>query len=419
MRVLVTGLDQANFLVQLYTGIKQYRKDIFIGTTGLRDQGTGGKQQSNTTAFDEIYSINKVKKKYFAAALAVLAFSKWFYSLLLYILVVEGNIKKAAHFCLQAIKETAFFKSHAGFNTYDVFHFHFIQYSYIRTVWLVPRGKKIICSFWGSDLLRTSDSFNHFVVGKVLRKADIITVQSIELREILLAKFGRALKSKTRVVLFNLNEDAFSQIDDNRGNTAAIANFCTENGISDSKVNVVVGHNASPYNNHLAIIASLAKLPQSQRLCVVVPFAYGIAPNEREAYRLTIENALKDASLPYAILDKYFTGTQLALLRLATDVYLHLPESDALSAALTEAAYAGAVVIAGDWLPYSPFKKAGMQLIYAEPGDDLAMKLEDVLSNLQLEKDRIGHLNKAAISSHFFTAETTKGWLGIFDELNT
>jgi len=338
---------------------------------------------------------------------------------LLYILLIEGNIKKALHFCMQAIKEAAFFKSNNGFKNYDVFHFHFIQYSYIRTAWLVPRGKKIICSFWGSDLLRTSDSFNHFVVGKVLRKADIITVQSIELREILLAKFGRELKSKIRIVLFNLNDETFSHIDDYRGNIAAIANFCTENGISNSKIKVVVGHNASPFNNHLAIIAALAKLPESQRLCVVIPFAYGIAPKERVEYRHRVENALKDATLTYTILDKYFTGSELAMLRLSTDIYLHLPESDALSAALTEAAYAGAVVITGDWLPYSPFKRAGMQLIYAAQWDDLALKLQGVFANLQLDKERICYLNKEAIRSHFFTAETTKGWLGIFDELNT
>ncbi len=298
MRILVTGLDQSNFITQLYSGIKQQKNGLYIAVTGLRLHGTQNKENSDDYIFDKIYNPSKNKFIYLPAAALRLVFSKWFYQLLIYILFVEGKFKKAVHFCTSAIKEKAFYNSNNSFGDFDVFHFHYMQYSYLRGVWMVPAGKKIICSFWGSDLLRTADNFNHFVVAKALQRADVITVQSVELREIVLAKYGRQLKGKIRLAQFALSQHTFSAIDEVSGNKALAKGFCLANNIDYDKVKTVIGHNASNYNNHIKIIEALALVKSKDKLFVIIPFAYGIAKNERQAYRLSIENALKEGALP-------------------------------------------------------------------------------------------------------------------------
>jgi hypothetical protein len=417
MRILVTGLDQSNFITQLYSGIKQQKKSLYVAVTGLRLHGNQNKENSGDDAFDKVYNLSKIKHAHLPAAVLTLVFSKWFYQLLIYILFVEGKVKKAAHFCICAVKEKAFYYSNNSFKSFDVFHFHYMQYSYLRGVWMVPAGKKIICSFWGSDLLRTADNFNHFVVAKALQRANVITVQSVELREIVLAKYGRELKGKIRLAQFALSQDTFSAIDEVRGNKALANGFCLANNIVYNKQKIVIGHNASDYNNHIQVIEALAQVKSKDKLFVIVPFAYGIAQNERQTYRLSIESALKKAALPGVILDNYLTGQQLALLRSITDILIHMPESDALSAALTETAYAGGLILTGSWLPYSPFKNAGMQLWYASAFADVAAQIQKMLDAFDEYKLIASAKNRQAVANHFFTTATTKGWITILDEL--
>ena len=127
--------------------------------------------------------------------------------------------------------------------------------------------------------------------------------------------------------------------------------------------------------------------------------------------------ALNNCLIPYVVLDDYFLDDDLALLRLATDIFLHMPESDALSAALTETAYAGGVTITGDWLPYSPFKKAGMHLLYCAACSDVTATIAANLEDFIGLRQRMAHQNILAVQNNFFPTVTTDGWLKIFDEL--
>lgn len=414
MRVLVTGLNQSNFLIQLYSSIKQQHAGLHIAATSLRRHGDNQKIASST-AFDKIYT-NKPSFFFKILSFPGLLFSRWFISALVYILFVQKNLKKALHLCYASTTEKAFFASNGSFKQYDVFHFHYLQYSYIRGIWMVPAGKKIICSFWGSDLLRTADNFNHFIVKKALEKATIITVQSNELKEIVLIKYGRGFKDKIRVVQFSLDENTFTLIYKYRGNQALINQFCKDNNISITKTRIVIGHNASNFNNHIAIIRALGMVEDKRNIFVIIPFAYGIAPKNKEAYKKQVIDELNIAGVQFTILDNYLNGENLALLRVVSDVMVHMPETDALSAALTETAYAGNIIIAGNWLPYSPFKKAGLQVEYTD-FENLTDTFTRVITNYKSLQQEASPVNAVAVKQYFFPSKTAEGWLDIFNEL--
>src|SRR5690606_25004541 len=65
----------------------------------------------------------------------------------------------------------------AGYNFY---HFHYCNPTNLKYLHHFPDGKKVICSFWGSDLMRETGVDNVFYVSKALEKADCITVQNAE-----------------------------------------------------------------------------------------------------------------------------------------------------------------------------------------------------------------------------------------------
>src|SRR5690606_32383906 len=116
--------------------------------------------------------------------------------------------------------------------------------------------------------------------------------------------------------------------------------------------------------NHLEIIHQLASLPESNKKELKFVFLMTYANKDKINYAKQIAIACEVAGLNFHLITDFLTPKNLALLKLSTDVFIHLPESDAMSGTLLEAAYAGNKVITGSWLPYKKFKQCGM--IYQE-----------------------------------------------------
>ena len=102
----------------------------------------------------------------------------------------KPGVKSVSSELISAARATAFRE------TYDLYHFHFCVSKSFRYLDVVPADAKVICSYWGSDLLRSSGLFEYAHQMRALARADVITVQSVEMREILLSKFGRDLFSQ-------------------------------------------------------------------------------------------------------------------------------------------------------------------------------------------------------------------------------
>ncbi|MCG2611292.1 hypothetical protein LZZ90_07215 [Flavobacterium sp. SM15] len=410
-KILVLGVQQNNFLSFLYGSLKKEYPDFTITVPYYKEVDV------QVAVSDWMYDNSSLKRHVslinYVRAFFYLLFSRHHYSTLFFILFFEKKLFKAGHFLSSSLKEKSFFLQNNDFVSIDTFHFHFMQYSYLRSLFLVPKHKKIVCSFWGSDLMRTSDTFNHFFVQKALKRANVITCQSLEMKEIILSKFGRSLHDKIQINNFPIDQAVFNGIDDfTSSDREALNLFKKTYGFSSNKINVVIGHNGSPQNNHLKCIEALESLPNKEQLHLIVNLCYALPKHQYESYKTSLENAFEQTGIGYTIIEKFFSGNELVLSRLATDVFIHVPVSDALSATLTEMMYAGSVAITGSWLPYNTLRQIGLHYHQVSDFKQICEKLKLALTDFEKEKT-LCKSNKALIRDFFFRKQIVEKWAEI------
>lgn len=409
-KILVLGLGQNNFLSFLYSSLKKFDTHYSIAAPFYTEIN---KESSNDFWMYENTTIIK-KKSIFAFFLAFFycLFSRHFYSTFFVILFIEVKLPKAIHFAMKQIQAKAFFIQNKNFNEFDTFHFHFMQYSYLRELFLVPKNKKIVCSFWGSDLLRTNDIFNFYFVKKALTKATIITCQSIELREIILSKFGRDLFDKIQVTMFPIEEKIYTQMELNYEEQEKITDFKEKFRYSTDKLNILIGHSGSRFNNHLDIIKALKNCRNKDKFHLIINLNYAISASAKKKYKEELNEMLQTVGCSFIILEKFFVKEELAVSRLASDIFIHTPVSDALSSTMLELLYASNSVITGSWLPYKTFRKAKLNYHEIDNFSALGCELDLIIDNFKTEKE-LAKRNKFAVQEYFFNDCIVKNWVQI------
>ncbi|MTI20052.1 hypothetical protein E1176_03370, partial [Fulvivirga sp. RKSG066] len=365
-RLLVLGIGQTNFIAPLYTAIKNELPNLSIDIDQLKDLSNSKKQRLDV--FQEI-NYGKTSKLFRIFNLPMLLTYKWVW--------LSFNIAAVERGFLYAIKllnkiNNNYSKARKIGNKYDFIQIHFVSLSNILAAPFFNEKSKLILSFWGSDLMRNSGMVNHFYVSQALEKAKYISVQSVELREFILVKYGRHLSSKIKTVQFILDGRIFNSIDEGR-RREDISTYCKKN-----KINILVGHNASRFNNHIPIIDAISKMPSTYHEKLHLIFTLGYGENNKVKlidYVEKIRSELILSGLDHTIITDFLNHNQIAMLRHSTEIMIHMPVSDALSAAMTESIYAGALVITGSWLPYGPFKRCGSYFMEVEKIEDLSFTL--------------------------------------------
>ena len=413
IKVISLGISQANFLLQLYNGISDLDDSIIVDLDAVRRFSSEKGKDTSDHGINEIKDFkSKVYFKDIIWAGIQLIFVKYSYIYLL------SRYQNEARFSFSHIRNLL--KSKAVVNKYfkglkyDIFHFHFCEPSSLLYLYFLPDNAKTICTFWGSDLLRVNGVFNYYLQEKALRKATIITSPSPEFREIILAKFGRDLKHKVKYALFNLETRLFTLIDKFSRDSSFLLDFKKKYHLSAKKI-IVVGNNANPFNNHLDVLKSLDQCSEQIRRDVtfVLPFTYGGNPG----YVEQVEILCAEISIKTVLIKEFMSWEDLAALRLCTDIFIHMPESDALSGAAIEAMYAGSLLVAGAWLPYGNFRRSG--LIFREVVDysNLPSTIESVVLNgkdLSLYQKLN---NRRIINEHYLPGVTSIPWINIYNEL--
>ncbi|TRX20897.1 hypothetical protein FNW25_14005 [Flavobacterium franklandianum] len=411
-KILVLGLGQNNFLSFLYASLKSF--DTQFSITAPFYVEINKESINETWMYDNATISKRISALSMFRAFFCCFFSRHFYTTCFFILFVEGKIPKVFHFVIKQIQAQAFFIQNKNFEDFNTFHFHFMQYSYLRELFLVPKNKKIVCSFWGSDLLRTNDILNFYFVKKALNKATTITCQSLELREIILSKFGRDLFDKIQIAMFPIEEKIYTQMDLNYENKKKIAVFKEKFRYAPDKINILIGHSGSTYNNHLNIITALKECRNKDKFHLIINLNYAISKSTKKKYTKELNKVLPTIGCSYVILEKFFTNEELAVSRLASDIFIHTPVSDALSSTLLELLYASNVVITGSWLPYKTFKKAKLNYHEIDSFAELSTKTDLVIENFKSEKE-LSRRNKLAIQDYFFNDTTIKKWSQILN----
>jgi len=406
-KILVLGVGQHNFLYYLYSALKAYNNSYTVAAPFVRELDNSVKNDYSIYSNELVSS--KVSAYSYLKAFLALPFDGFLYQTFFFILFIERKFKKAVHFVLKYFQAKAFFLQNDNFKSFDIFHFHYLQYSYVRELFLVPKGKNIVCTFWGSDLLRTADILNLYIIKKALNRATAITCQSIELKEIVLSKYGRHLESKINVAMFPIDTKTYEAIDVFKNDGSSINEFKATYRYSFEKINVLIGHNASKFNNHENIITALTQTVQKEKVHLIINLNYGLPESDRAAYKMKLTQALENTGISFVLLENFFSGDELAIARLASDIFIHMPISDALSGTMLELLYAANIVITGSWLPYKTFANAGLKYHEVSDFSKLSTVFDSILSQYAIEKEA-AKKNHSAIQEAFFGDRIVAKW---------
>lgn len=252
----------------------------------------------------------------------------------------------------------------------DIVQFHYVSLFVFPLLLLAKLKKKKTSVFvYGSDILRTGNLF-HKYCNVVFWFADSVVCDSTTLCDKLKKDFPRS-QLKIECVLFG------STIIDKLGSLKKDKLFYK------SKLNIPIGYtclmcgyNAAKEQNHIKVLSALEGM--QHQLYIVVPMTY----NGTKEYISNVERWLKDHNWNYRILDTFVDDVQWCEYTVATDIFVHMQQSDAFSSSLAEHLYMGNIVINAKWLEYADLKKESI-LYFESTFEELLDVAVDILANYE------------------------------------
>lgn len=267
-------------------------------------------------------------------------------------------------------------KKEAGNGMFDVIHIHSVPSNFMITFlnkFIVRFGKKIVCTYWGSDLL-SKPKEQLIKAIPCLDKAECISYSSDGMDSYFHGVFGDIYNEKIVRAKFGISiYDIIDEVKNHKSKDECKEFF----NIEKNKISVMIGYNGSIRQNHLNVIDQLAKLDNEilDKLNIVIQLSYGLPCDE---YRQNIIDEISKINVKHVIIDNFLNREESAVLRIATDIFIHAQESDAFSASIQECVYAGSILLNPSWIMYKEFDDIGIDYIKYNSFDELPMIIKNI-----------------------------------------
>lgn len=290
---------------------------------------------------------------------------------------------------------------------YDLIHVHYgSRYNLRLTLFL--KGK-VIVTFWGSDLLRSSAA-NRREISLYLRRADKIVVLTEKMRDILtgdehLRRFHNAIS----VFDFGIsNLESIKKLMDIGSDTSAKDRY----SIPRDMTVISVGYNKSEAQRHNDVLKALHRV--SGVLLKNVFFIFHMSYGEcSEEYYDEMISLIKSLGCGYTIINDFLQGEDLAYIRLATDLYINAQTTDSLAATINEYLYAGKIVMNPGWINYKELDDIGATYIKYDSFEDLPECVTDCLEGRITSVDT--ETNKRVIWDNYSWDARKEDWIRLYE----
>ena len=155
--------------------------------------------------------------------------------------------------------------------------------------------------------------------------------------------------------------------------------------IPKEKICLTCGYSAYADQHQDDCLKELMKLPKliREKIYVIVPMQYG---RFDEGYIKRVEDQAKLCDFSCMILKKYTSFENSAKLAIATDIYIHVRDTDAFSNTLKEQVYASSLIITGSWLSYLELEEMGVPLTRINGIGELSKTVEKIIPHFIPEK---------------------------------
>ena len=270
-----------------------------------------------------------------------------------------------------------FFKKRQNVAAVDCIEIHYpphsAQSSLLAKLIRGVEAKKII-TFWGSDILRINEN-DSVKLEKLVAEADKINIATVEMRRKFKAFYGDKYDWKFADAKFG--SLAYTCIKELK--TEYTKAECKRKiGLDEKLITVAVGYNAKKSHQHLKALEALSGLcPESKSRIQLMIHLDNVADTE---YVKSIENAAEQSGIRTVFIKGMLKLEDVAVLRAATDIFLHTQISDALSGSIRECIYAESILINPSWIKYREYDEAGVEYVEFSEFDEIPDIIENILT---------------------------------------
>lgn len=255
---------------------------------------------------------------------------------------------------------------------FDIFNLHYVSHYAAPIIALLSNNYgKIILTFWGSDLLR-STSIKRLLTQPALGKASILQLMTQDMME-RFAHTNGYKKHIGKVKVLDFGDMFLDGIDHYREQPTSVHNEIKKRfGLLPGTTVVVIGYVGRPEMQQLKAVQSILAEPQLNRgtFQIALP-VYGMKKESIEE----LDALLKNSGIHYKLYPDFMLEEEVVQFRSISDIFIHPQTSDALSCSVIECFYSGSIVINGSWLNYNLLDR---QMVYYHKFYDFS-ELGDVL----------------------------------------
>lgn len=411
--VLVTGIGQVNYILQLYSQIGPESPNYCFNSLNLRSFGNIHKEKAKETFFENFeYEFNFSNFIHIIQSLWGVSTDRYFWKHHRIIFSEKGLrfLSRIIPVFKEHIKAYQLAKFIDEKTATDVIHLHFPKQEYALFINYLKKEYQIIITYWGSDIFRINNRMDHEIQEHIIPLSTFITVATPEIKFALITRYGSGFEDKIKIARF-INDWSFYELADKfMQDSSWESAYLKKNEIPENKKIILFGHNAFKENNHLKFLDSLKLIPSEimEGFHIIFPLTY---PADDD-YVKNIEHYAKDIPTTFSCLTEFMDWEDMVKLKLVSNIYIHAPITDGLSAFLTEFFYTNNLAIVGSWLPYKTFLKYNIKYLEFDNFDELIAILQN-LSNYSVNTS----LNKDIVEENFKSSIIAKEWLKVFNEL--
>lgn len=267
---------------------------------------------------------------------------------------------------------------------YDTIHIHFFNknFLYIDIEHIKNATNKLIITFWGSDFYKRTNSQKERMAPYLNYASNIIFSNPNMMEDF--TNYFNAYQSKCSTLATGLG--ILSTIDKLMKRDEAKHSCKQELGIDPQTTVISIGYSSHPDQHQVEITQALANslsACQLQKIHFVFPLTYG-----DEDYKQQIIETAEKNNLLYTAFTQRMGMEQIAKIRIASDVMIHLRDTDQFSGSFQEYLYTHNIVITGNWLPYKFIIKKGIYMHTINSMNELPNILTHILNNFNTELEK-------------------------------
>ena len=245
-------------------------------------------------------------------------------------------------------RQCCFFKKFHKGRRFDIVNVHFANFymSYVYP-YLRAMSNKLVITPWGSDILRR-DKKHLMRLASLYQKADYIATSS---NTPLGKKIIEDLHIETGKLVGNFFGSDLVDYALKHRLPISIEEAKERFGLSGRYV-ITCGYNRREPQRHKAIISAISKVREElpENLSLLFPMQIGL--ETRPDYMDECKKECEINNLPAVFVTRFLSVEELYLLRMATDMFIHVQTTDASSSTIKEYVLCDKKIVHGSWIRY-------------------------------------------------------------------